>query len=68
MKLVGVFFPEKVAQLFLLFLSVHGLGGIVHLTRQGLILSTLFFPKFRRKVGGGSVVGRGRAKGVEREK
>lgn len=39
MKLVGVFFPEKVAQLLLLFLSVYGLGGIVHRIRQGLILS-----------------------------
>lgn len=67
MKPFGLFFLKKVVRLLLLFLPIHDLGGIVHLTSQGLILSTLFFPKFHRKVEGGSVVGRGRERDVERE-
>ena len=36
--------------ILLLLLSTHDLRGIVHINSQGLILSTLFFPKFHRKV------------------
>ena len=50
MKPLALFLWKSVVHLLLLLLSTHDLRGIVHINSQGLILSTLFFPKFHRKV------------------
>lgn len=68
LKHFGLFFWEKIAHLVLLFLSTHDLRGVVHINSQGLIPSTLFFPEFHRKVGGYSVVERGKKGDVVEKK
>lgn len=68
LKPFGLFFWKKIAHLVLLFLSTHDLRVVIHINSQGLIPSTLFFPEFHRKVGGCSVVGRGKEGDVVEEK
>lgn len=65
----GLFFWKSVAHLLLLFLPIYDLRGIVLINSQGLILNTLFFPKFHRKVVREClVVGRGTEEDIGKEK
>lgn len=69
LKPFGLFFWKSVVHLLLLFLFTHDLRGVVLINSQVLIFSTLFFPKFHRKVVVGcSVVGRGKKEDVVEEK
>lgn len=68
LKRFGLLFWKNVVHLLLLFLSPHGLWGIVHINSQSFILGTLLFPKFHRKVGGGMFSCGKRKKGDVEEK